>query len=526
MTVGNVGSKGDHILIQERRAEESVYFGELFLEFFGQTKGSTDPPMLEKEKERGSTSWQPPALALSPLIFSQLVGEDFKAAPQALPLTETGVTDPLGKTIWSTNTILPEESGTPLHSEPIGYEQLEPPDPGIIEDYARPITRLTLDLDQSSLIMAEPNQVLMPHNPKDQVVTEIDTELNLKQQHWLPKTPTQTQIMPGARSKEDGDTQKPDRPTTLAQMLGRPMMPGKPWNEQPLGQPLVDQQPVGQPFARQSSLGAGPEAMDLPAPELESAPTEWELVAGQENPAQTDLERLPKTAQPERQAEARKEQPGNFKTVVQTDTDHVISEQPVQTRTRKTIVDVPDLRIPETKLRVRKDATDPVLSAHVEVPKSSGEVPGAEGKVGAILDFQDRESLFPKLVQRIQSLVLEERSEVRIQLKPDHLGELKIKLSMERGIMVAEFVVQNEAVREVIASQLGQLHTALQNQGAQLADVMVSIGFAHKDQEHETQSKSKQFGHQTHGRLQNISAENNNKTYLNRNIWNQVDIRV
>lgn len=149
-----------------------------------------------------------------------------------------------------------------------------------------------------------------------------------------------------------------------------------------------------------------------------------------------------------------------------------------------------------------------------------------ETQMRAVLDFEDRENLLPKLVQKIESLVQDERSEVRIELKPEHLGELKIKLSIERGIMVAEFVVQNQAVREVIASQLPQLQTALQDHGGSMADVSVSVGLSHKGPDDEREPRSGQSRQHGQGRLQKASTFGSERAYLGRSAWNQVDVRV
>ncbi len=149
-----------------------------------------------------------------------------------------------------------------------------------------------------------------------------------------------------------------------------------------------------------------------------------------------------------------------------------------------------------------------------------------EPQIRTVLDLQDRSQLIPRLVQKMESLVQGERSEVRIQLKPDHLGEMKIKLSLERGIMVAEFMVQSEAVGEVIASQLPQLQTALQNHGSNIADVSVSIGLSHKGPDDQGRPGSKQPGHNGSGRLQKGTVSRQGQAYLGRSIWNQVDVRV
>lgn len=184
------------------------------------------------------------------------------------------------------------------------------------------------------------------------------------------------------------------------------------------------------------------------------------------------------------------------------------------------------VKTPQTRSRIFTDKHTEL--AVVEIPKQEPvlEVSNQEIPTREVLDLDDKENLFPKLVQNIKSLVTEERSEVRIQLKPDHLGELKIKLSLERGIMVAEFTVQNETVREVIASQLPQLHTALQEQGTQMADVQINIGLGHKEQEQQDQPKSRQFHQNKHGRMAKSATPSASRSYLGGGIWSQVDVRV
>ncbi|NMB01726.1 MAG: hypothetical protein GX971_09500 [Firmicutes bacterium] len=182
--------------------------------------------------------------------------------------------------------------------------------------------------------------------------------------------------------------------------------------------------------------------------------------------------------------------------------------------------------LPKTKERSPLEKHTDLVATEFRVQEPKIETPELETPIREVLDLEDRGNLFPKLVKSIESLVTDERSEVRIQLKPDHLGELKIKLSLERGIMVAEFIVQSESVREVIASQLPQLHTALQQQGTQVADVQINIGMGHKEQDHQDQPRSRQFNHGSQNRLAKPSAVGVSKNYLGGSMWNQVDVKV
>ena len=98
-----------------------------------------------------------------------------------------------------------------------------------------------------------------------------------------------------------------------------------------------------------------------------------------------------------------------------------------------------------------------------------------------LLDLEETQEIVPKLTERLQTLISEERSEVRIQLKPESLGELKIKLSLEQGVVSAEFVVESETVREVIAANLPQLRSTLQDMGTTVSQLAVNISTGKKD---------------------------------------------
>lgn len=168
----------------------------------------------------------------------------------------------------------------------------------------------------------------------------------------------------------------------------------------------------------------------------------------------------------------------------------------------------------------------PAVATDSRVPEPQLDIKEEAVPLRKVLNLADGENLVPKLVQSMESLVTEERSEVRIQLKPDHLGELNIKLSLERGIMVAEFTVQHESVREIIASQLPQLQTALQQQGTQVNDVQINVGLGNKQQGQQERPNSRQAYRNTQGRMAKTSASSANQSYLGRSLWNQVDVKV
>jgi len=64
---------------------------------------------------------------------------------------------------------------------------------------------------------------------------------------------------------------------------------------------------------------------------------------------------------------------------------------------------------------------------------------------------------------------------INIRLKPDHLGNLNVKLSVEHGVIHAEFSAENLIVRDIIQASLPQLRSSLQHLGMTLGEINVNL---------------------------------------------------
>lgn len=65
-----------------------------------------------------------------------------------------------------------------------------------------------------------------------------------------------------------------------------------------------------------------------------------------------------------------------------------------------------------------------------------------------------------------------------IKLKPEHLGELTLKVSVDHGVVSASFHTENAQVRAMLESSLTQLRQDLQNQGIKVDTVSVYAGLS------------------------------------------------
>lgn len=65
-------------------------------------------------------------------------------------------------------------------------------------------------------------------------------------------------------------------------------------------------------------------------------------------------------------------------------------------------------------------------------------------------------------------------SEAKLSLYPQHLGQVDVKLTMHNGQLVAQFVAESVAGKEMLESQMSQLRATLQNQGIQVDKLEVT----------------------------------------------------
>lgn len=85
------------------------------------------------------------------------------------------------------------------------------------------------------------------------------------------------------------------------------------------------------------------------------------------------------------------------------------------------------------------------------------------------------EQLISQMVEHIKINAKEESSEISLQLKPDHLGKLSLKIVTERGILTAQFMAESQMVKEIIESNFNQLKDVLQEQGLKIQNLEVSV---------------------------------------------------
>jgi flagellar hook-length control protein FliK len=120
----------------------------------------------------------------------------------------------------------------------------------------------------------------------------------------------------------------------------------------------------------------------------------------------------------------------------------------------------------------KKELTDfsaAIRAYHGQTAKVAGSSQ-AEAKVEAV---KKSSQVFDNIVESITSMQNSSLKEMEIRLKPDFLGKIVIKLSMDSDGMVAKIVASNPKVQEAFMSQATSLANSLSDQG--LKDVRIVV---------------------------------------------------
>jgi len=67
-------------------------------------------------------------------------------------------------------------------------------------------------------------------------------------------------------------------------------------------------------------------------------------------------------------------------------------------------------------------------------------------------------------------------TEVRLLLRPESLGEVSLKIATQNGIVTAQFVAENQRVREIIEANFDELKDVLAQRGVEVSALSVSVG--------------------------------------------------
>lgn len=144
----------------------------------------------------------------------------------------------------------------------------------------------------------------------------------------------------------------------------------------------------------------------------------------------------------------------------------------------------------QTETQVQTDKSAEEKQAHSDA-KNSGHQPNnfaqnmqnnlnelseaaAETKVESYTSM-DTESIMRQLANLVKIAKSEDLTQMEMQLHPASLGTVNVSLASKGGVVTAEFITQNEAVKNAVEAQAVQLRANLEEQGIKIEAIEVSV---------------------------------------------------
>jgi flagellar hook-length control protein FliK len=123
-------------------------------------------------------------------------------------------------------------------------------------------------------------------------------------------------------------------------------------------------------------------------------------------------------------------------------------------------VQIPDSDIPDGSILSNPEARFKTIFTEVY---HAGEVP------------VQKQDVLAQVIEKAKVILDGDKSEMVMDLIPDSLGKLSMKVTTEHGIVMAKFVAENQQVKQIIESNLNLLKDSLEKQGMDIQDFSVSV---------------------------------------------------
>lgn len=93
-------------------------------------------------------------------------------------------------------------------------------------------------------------------------------------------------------------------------------------------------------------------------------------------------------------------------------------------------------------------------------------------------EFQEinKKIIFEQIVEKAKLIVDDNKQEIRIKLKPDILGELILKMEVEKGEFLAKILVDNYRTKELLEASLHEFKENMKENGLEIKTFEVFVG--------------------------------------------------
>ncbi|MFH0920090.1 MAG: flagellar hook-length control protein FliK [Fibrobacterota bacterium] len=118
----------------------------------------------------------------------------------------------------------------------------------------------------------------------------------------------------------------------------------------------------------------------------------------------------------------------------------------------------------------------------VTAPKAAGSAPAAELAGTHRFSYLTNDRPIPEkavlhqIVSKFQMLHGAGTTEMRLQLKPEHLGSIKVSLEVDQNVVFTRMQVESEKVKQIIENNVQTLKNALEESGIKIERFEVTVG--------------------------------------------------
>jgi len=143
-----------------------------------------------------------------------------------------------------------------------------------------------------------------------------------------------------------------------------------------------------------------------------------------------------------------------------------------------------------------------------------------------------KSEIINQVIEKAKVVLTGDKSEMIIDLKPDTLGKLALKIVTERGIVVAKFMAESQKVKEALEANMQSLKDSLEKQGLSVQGVSVSVnqdsqkGFRNNRETWESFSQTSGKPQNNESGTVNVASISESQQKLNPYSWNNNQINL
>ena len=106
---------------------------------------------------------------------------------------------------------------------------------------------------------------------------------------------------------------------------------------------------------------------------------------------------------------------------------------------------------------------------------NSKDISSVNERLNQIFDFAEQDNVLDQVVKKVEIDLKSGQTEMRMQLKPENLGEVQMKVVVEDGKLNAHFLTSTTTAKEALEANVQQLKQSLQEQGVRVEKIAVLL---------------------------------------------------